>query len=70
MKQVLVDGLGLGTWGDSELVAKDLAQARVDAECFGNVALTRERLHQHAWVVGEDPCVFVHWQGFTDYAKG
>ena len=23
-----------------------------------------------AWVVGEDPCVFVDWQGFTDYAKG
>lgn len=22
-----------------------------------------------AWVVGEDPRVFVDWQGFDDYAK-
>jgi len=22
-----------------------------------------------AWVVGDDPCVFIDWQGFDDYAK-
>jgi quercetin dioxygenase-like cupin family protein len=22
-----------------------------------------------AWVVGEDPCVVIDWQGFADYAK-
>jgi hypothetical protein len=22
-----------------------------------------------AWVVGEEPCVVIDWQGFTDYAK-
>ncbi|MFI9203231.1 cupin domain-containing protein [Streptomyces sp. NPDC053048] len=22
-----------------------------------------------AWVVGDEPCVFVDWQGFADYAK-
>lgn len=22
-----------------------------------------------AWVVGDEPCVFIDWQGFTDYAK-
>ena len=22
-----------------------------------------------AWVVGDEPCVFVDWQGFEDYAK-
>ena len=22
-----------------------------------------------AWIVGDDPCVFVDWQGFADYAK-
>lgn len=23
-----------------------------------------------AWIVGTDPCVFVDWQGFADYAMG
>ena len=23
----------------------------------------------NAWVVGEEPCVMIDWQGFTDYAK-
>lgn len=23
-----------------------------------------------AWVVGDEPCVVIDWQGFTDYAKG
>lgn len=22
-----------------------------------------------AWVVGDEPCVLIDWQGFTDYAK-
>ena len=22
-----------------------------------------------AWVVGDEPCVFIDWQGFADYAK-
>jgi quercetin dioxygenase-like cupin family protein len=22
-----------------------------------------------AWVVGDDPCVVIDWQGYTDYAK-
>ena len=22
-----------------------------------------------AWVIGDEPCVMVDWQGFTDYAK-
>ena len=22
-----------------------------------------------AWIVGDDPCVVIDWQGFTDYAK-
>lgn len=22
-----------------------------------------------AWVVGEEPCVFIDWQGFADYAR-
>ena len=22
-----------------------------------------------AWIVGDEPCVFVDWQGFADYAK-
>jgi hypothetical protein len=22
-----------------------------------------------AWVVGEEPCVMIDWQGFADYAK-
>jgi quercetin dioxygenase-like cupin family protein len=22
-----------------------------------------------AWVVGDEPCVFIGWQGFADYAK-
>jgi hypothetical protein len=22
-----------------------------------------------AWVLGEDPCVVIDWQGFADYAK-
>jgi hypothetical protein len=22
-----------------------------------------------AWTVGEEPCVVIDWQGFTDYAK-
>ena len=22
-----------------------------------------------AWIVGEEPCVFIDWQGFDDYAK-
>jgi len=22
-----------------------------------------------AWIVGDDPCVFVDWRGFADYAK-
>ena len=21
------------------------------------------------WIVGDDPCVFVDWRGFADYAK-
>jgi len=23
-----------------------------------------------AWIVGDDPCVVIDWQGFADYAKG
>ena len=23
-----------------------------------------------AWVVGDEPCVVIDWQGFADYAKG
>jgi quercetin dioxygenase-like cupin family protein len=23
-----------------------------------------------AWIVGNDPCVVIDWQGFSDYAKG
>jgi quercetin dioxygenase-like cupin family protein len=23
-----------------------------------------------AWTVGDEPCVVIDWQGFTDYAKG
>ena len=23
-----------------------------------------------AWIVGEEPCVVIDWQGFADYAKG
>ena len=23
-----------------------------------------------AWIVGDEPCVVIDWQGFTDYAKG
>lgn len=23
-----------------------------------------------AWVIGDEPCVFIDWQGFADYAKG
>lgn len=23
-----------------------------------------------AWIVGQEPCVVIDWQGFTDYAKG
>ena len=23
-----------------------------------------------AWIVGNEPCVFIDWQGFADYAKG
>jgi hypothetical protein len=22
-----------------------------------------------AWIVGDDPCVVIDWQGFADYAK-
>jgi hypothetical protein len=22
-----------------------------------------------AWIVGDEPCVFIDWQGFADYAK-
>jgi quercetin dioxygenase-like cupin family protein len=22
-----------------------------------------------AWIIGEEPCVMIDWQGFTDYAK-
>ena len=22
-----------------------------------------------AWIVGDEPCVFIDWQGFSDYAK-
>jgi hypothetical protein len=23
-----------------------------------------------AWIVGDDPCVVIDWQGYADYAKG
>ena len=23
-----------------------------------------------AWIIGDEPCVVIDWQGFTDYAKG
>lgn len=23
-----------------------------------------------AWIVGDEPCVMIDWQGFADYAKG
>jgi hypothetical protein len=23
----------------------------------------------YAWVVGDEPCVFIDWQGFADYAE-
>ena len=23
-----------------------------------------------AWIIGDDPCVVIDWQGFADYAKG
>jgi hypothetical protein len=22
-----------------------------------------------AWIIGDEPCVVIDWQGFTDYAK-
>ena len=22
-----------------------------------------------AWIIGDEPCVFLDWQGFSDYAK-
>jgi len=24
---------------------------------------------EDAWIVGDEPCVVVDWQGFVDYAK-
>jgi hypothetical protein len=31
---------------------------------FGTMALGHD-----AWVVGDEPCVVIDWQGFADYAK-
>jgi hypothetical protein len=42
-EQVVVDGLSRGARGDPELVTKDLAQAGMHAERFGNVALAGGR---------------------------
>ena len=28
-----------------------------------------ERVAVGAWIVGDEPCVVIDWQGFTDYAK-
>lgn len=34
--------------------------------------LIRKRLARpghDAWIVGDEPCVVIDWQGFADYAK-
>jgi len=34
-------------------------------------ARSKEWAHGHdAWIIGNEPCVVIDWQGFVDYAEG
>jgi hypothetical protein len=47
VEQLVVNSLGFGARRDPKLVAKEHTKGGVHAEGFGNIALTRERLHQN-----------------------
>lgn len=36
---------------------------------FGPGDFMRIEPGHDAWIVGDEPCVLIDWQGFTDYAK-
>lgn len=47
MEQLVVNGLGGGARGDSKLIAKGFAQAGVDVERLGDIALGGQGAHEH-----------------------
>ena len=56
--------MGYFVSGRMKVVMDDGQEAEFGAGDFAIMAPGHD-----AWVVGDDPCVFVDWQGFADYAQ-
>lgn len=56
--------LGYFVSGRMKVVMEDGEEAEYGPGDFAAMAPGHD-----AWVVGDEPCVFIDWQGFADYAK-
>ena len=57
--------MGYFVSGRMKVVMDDGEEAEFGPGDFGIIAPGHD-----AWIVGDEPCVVIDWQGFADYAKG